>query len=480
MKYNTTSIHTLIPSIIQFLKRGILFSILLTVVSCKKFVEVGTPGSKITSLEVFKEDASATAAVLGIYSQMSAYGLIIMSGSVTVNTALTSDELTFSGNNPDLSEFQANSISSNNYTSQYYMWAMAYKFIYQANACINGISESTTLTPKTKNQLLGECRLVRSFIYSYLVQLYGDVPLITATDYTQTSVQGRTPTKDIYDFIINDLTEAKNQMSETSPSDGRLRPNKYSASALLARVYLYIGNWKAAEDESNTVISSSKYSLQSDLNKVFLAGSTESIWQTISTAFGTNTREGATFIPTGSSIPAYLISAQLLNAFEPGDPRKASWLGSKTIANNTYYYPFKYKIPLVFSTAPPTENYTMLRLAEQFLIRGEAKIRQGKINDGIGDINILRKRARGNNPAVLQDYPSGLPLDSALSCILKERRVELMVEWGHRWADIKRFQIASKTLQPIKSKWQDTDTLFPVPNQEIILNPNLTQNAGYN
>ncbi|RBL91109.1 RagB/SusD family nutrient uptake outer membrane protein [Chitinophaga flava] len=459
---------------------GLYLWLLFSLAACNKFVEVDTPGNKITTQQLFNDDASATTAVAGLYSRISSSFLTIGSGGTTIYTGLSSDELISSVNTPDLKEFQTNSISSTNSTNQNAFWRPAYLSIYQANACIEGLTASNGMSPRIKNQLLGECKVVRSLFYFYLIQLYGDVPLITKTDYNTTSVQGRNSVNDIYGLIINDLTDAKNLLAENYPSDGRLRPNSYTAAALLARVYLFTGNWKLAETEANNIINSPKYILQSDLNKVFLSTSNEAIWQMASVVGGINTREGSTFLTTSPLvIPVYLISDQLLNAFEPGDPRKSAWIGSKTITNQTYYFPFKYKVPFSFSSVI-TEHYMVLRLAEQYLIRAEARIRQGKTDDGIGDLNVLRKRARGTNNAVLPDLPMGLPQDQALSSVLKERRIELMMEWGSRWFDLKRFHLCNTILKPIKPAWQDTDTLFPVPNQEILLNKNLTQNNGYN
>ncbi|MBC9915555.1 RagB/SusD family nutrient uptake outer membrane protein [Chitinophaga varians] len=450
--------------------------------ACNKFVDVPSPDNKITSKELFKDDASATSAVSGLYSQISANGINMSSGAVTIYTGLTSDELiSTSGTNTDLIEFQTNSISSGNFVNQSSIWPTAYQYIYQANAAIEGITNSNGISSGTRNQLLGECKVIRSLLYFYLTQLYGDVPLITSTDYNTTSVQGRTAMKDIYNFIITDLTDAQKTLTGSYPSTGRVRPNIYAASALLARVYLYTGNWKLAEDESSNVINAPQYSLNSDLNKVFLIESNEAIWQLATVGNGINTREGATFVPfSTSAIPGYILSPQLLSDFEPGDPRRTAWVKSSTISNTTYYFPYKYKVPISFASSTVTENYTLLRLAEQYLIRAEARIRQGQIGAGINDINVLRKRARGSNNAILVDLPNNVTQDQALAYVLKERRIELMVEWGNRWLDLKRLHLSNTVLKPIKQNWQDNDTLFPIPNQEIILNKNLTQNKGYN
>ncbi|WP_343746382.1 RagB/SusD family nutrient uptake outer membrane protein [Chitinophaga sp.] len=460
------------------LARFILLTLLL-ITSCNKFVEVPSPVNKITTQDLFKDDITATSAVTGIYSQISNSILNIANGAMTSLTGVASDELNYVNISSDITEFETNSITTNNSTNLTSFWLMTYRYIYQANTSIEGITASTGMSSKGKNQLLGECKVARSLLYFYLIQLYGDIPLITTTDFNANTTKGRNTVSEVYNFIINDLNEAKQLLTESYPTAGRLRPNLHTAEALLSRVYLYTGQWDKAETEANNIINSSQYRLVADLTKVFLSGSNEVIWQVSASLSGLNTREGAAFVSSNiNTIPDYLISNSLLNGFEKDDPRKKAWIGAKNIGNQTYYYPYKYKLPFP-STSTATESYAMFRLAEQYLIRAEAKIRQGKTDAGIQDLNIIRGRARGNDPTILLDLPMGLTQQQALSFILNERRIELMTEWGNRWLDLKRFHLCSTILKPIKAGWQDTDTLFPIPLQAILENKNLTQNTGY-
>ncbi|WP_212003903.1 RagB/SusD family nutrient uptake outer membrane protein [Chitinophaga sp. HK235] len=447
--------------------------------SCNKFVEVGLPPNKVTSDATFKDDPNATSAVVGLYSQVMAI-TNIASGSITAYTGLASDELLYTLDIKNPKEFQSNTISSTNGIISLDLWSRPYQYIYQANACIEGISASTGISSGVKNQLLGECLLLRSFLYFYLIQLYGNVPYINFSDYTRSATLPRTDVSEIYQNIVNDLNKSKKLLTETNPTSGVVRPNKYAARALLARVYLYTGNWALAEEEATAVIESQKYSLVTDLSKVFLMNSNEAIWQIMPTGTIINTQEGNLFVSNSPvAVPTYLISDQLLSAFEPGDPRKTSWISTKVIAGRPYNFPFKYKIPAKPNTVV-TEYYNILRLAEQYLIRAESRIRLGKTNAGIEDINTLRKRARGNSSNILSDRAQNLSFDDAMKYLQQERRIELFAEWGQRWFDLKRFKLASLVLKPIKPSWRDSDTLFPIPNSEILLNKNLTQNNGYN
>ncbi len=161
------------------------------------------------------------------------------------------------------------------------------------------------------------------------------------------------------------------------------------------------------------------------------------------------------------------------------DKRKSGWIGQYT-EDITYNYSYKYKA--YFGAL--TEYVMVLRLAEQYLIRAEARIQQDRIDEGIDDVNIIRARARdAASPSVpdpLPDLSASLSKEDALAAVMHERQVELFTEGGHRWLDLKRTKTADEVLSVIKgNSWQATDTLYPIPQQERLANPNLSQNSGY-
>jgi len=96
----------------------------------------------------------------------------------------------------------------------------------------------------------------------------------------------------------------------------------------------------------------------------------------------------------------------------------------------------------------------------------------------VADIDEIRQRA--GLPLISETNP-GIGQAQLLDAIFHERRVELFTEWGHRWFDLKRTGRASSILQGLKPGWKDTDILLPIPESELLLNPNLNpQNPGYN
>lgn len=433
-------------------------------------VEVDGPEGKILQKDVFSNDSTANSAVAGLYASM-LQGGYISNGAVTVYEGLSADELNYTGTASAQKEFTLNSISLGNLTNSLY-WSRSYYYIYLANSCIEGLNGSKTLTPSLKNQLLGEAKIVRALHYFLLVNLFGPVPLVTTTDYHTNLNKIRSSSDEIYAQMIVDLTDAENLLLPTYFSLGKIRPNKWTAAALLARVYLYNKMWKEAENLSSSVIASGQYNLVGDPSQVFLSNSAESIWQLRPTS--KSTAEGGSFLPSGATVkPSYVLTSDLYNSFELGDLRKSKWIKNNVIQGITYYYPYKYTTR---SGAPTLiEQYTILRLAEQYLIRAEARAQQNtNMTGAIADLNVIRTRAS------LPLLNSALTQSQVLDAVVKERRSEFFCEWGHRWFDLKRTSRADAVLSQIKgASWQSTDVFCPIPIIELQNNPALTQNAGY-
>lgn len=118
----------------------------------------------------------------------------------------------------------------------------------------------------------------------------------------------------------------------------------------------------------------------------------------------------------------------------------------------------------------------VLRLAEQYFIRAEAQAQLGNMPAAIAAIDHIRERA--GIPLIAQSQPQ-ISKEDFLTLLLEERERELFSEWGHRWLDLKRTNKATEVLLPANTLWQETDVFYPIPEEERIKNPNLTQNPGY-
>lgn len=482
------------------------FAFVILALSCEKLTNIEAPIDTITTGQVFSSDNEARAALAGIYSTMINSGVYggaatdqFSAGLVTLLAGLSSDELdcTEGSNNPFFN-FNANRLQRDEGNS-IALWNTAFKVVYNANAVLEGIASSTSqrLTEGARKKMSGEAKFLRAFSYFYLTNFFGDVPLALTIDFNKTRNLPKTPQVKVYEQIVIDLIEAQTLLPEdnTSQAGQRIYPDRWAATALLARVYLYIGDYENAWKQSSAVIAQvSNFNLETDLNAVFLSGSREAIWQLKQGDMGFGgsgnaTLEGYMFIPSSSETgtPFYFINYQLstllINAFEPDDQRKVAWVGSsdENMYNlpGTLYFPYKYKIG-PNNNIPgeePTELYTVLRLAEQYLIRAEAAANgAATLAEAIADLNVIRDRAD------LEDLPDNLTQPNVVDTIAHERRIELFAEWGHRWLDLKRTGQAAVQLPliPIKKPWRgNTQLLYPIPVHEIQSDPFLIQNPGY-
>lgn len=439
-------------------------------ISCKKFLEIDPPKNSLVKETVFQNNDQAISAVKGIYATMIATGFASgSSNSVTCVGGLSSDELI--GYNAATIPFYENQLFSD-FETLSGVYSTPYRTIYASNSILEGLEASTGVSPPVKNQLMGEALVVRAFSNFYLVNMFGPVPLQLTTDYKSTQVAFKSKVEDIYRQIIEDLKVAEFLLTDTYPSEGRVRANRSVAQALLARTYLYLMDWENAEKYADLVLSKSTVYRLVDPDAVFLPNSLETILQLIPNT-NTNTQEGALFILQATPTVVSLRNSFAVNAFEIGDKRQASWIRSFTNSFGTYYYPYKYKV----KSGNITSEYSMvLRVAEQYLIRAEARINQNKIDQGIADLNALRERSRvmstPTNPNPLPPLQLTLEKESALLAVEQERKVELFTEWGHRWFDLKRTGRANTILSPIKTNWQTSDLLYPIPLVETDLNPN--------
>lgn len=454
-------------------------SLLLILTSCEKLLEVPPPKARINSDAVFEDDITAQSAVRGIYVTMLDYDAF-SSGTNTSVTALcgqSADELVdFPRYSPDAIQFDENDLRPENEYVRW-LWTSMYKIIYQANAVLEGLETSQNVSTSVKAQLQGEALFIRAFTNFYLVNLFGKVPLVMGTDYEVNAKVTRTAIDVVYGQIEADLLAAQGLLKEAYPAiddfraPERVHPNKYAAHALLARVYLFRNEWAKAEVEATKVIEREDvYKLPENLDDVFLASSKEAIWQLKQSAEGYNTYEALYFVILYTP-PYNVLHDDLYNAFTGNDQRLSHWIGDFTTETGVVHYPFKYKEANY--NAPLTEYSVVMRLAEQFLIRAEARARQNNIDGAQEDLDEVRGRA-GLNGTTAADMPS------LLEAVEQERRLELFTEWGHRWLDLKRTSRATAVLSPLKPEWNAEDVLYPIPQSELNKNPYLKeQNAGY-
>lgn len=447
--------------------------IFLCLFGCEDFLEPETPLGQIEQTDVFNDENTATAAVTTLYGKLRDQSFLNGGPSgIGFTMGLYTDELNYYWypGFPIESFYLHQVLPSNTHLQS--IWEMPFNIIYSANNVLEGIETSNALDGEIKNQLRGEALFVRGLSHFYLVNLFGDIPYITTSNYIENSSVRRLPTAQVYDNIISDLLEAKSLLGNDFISMDKVRPNKPVVSALLARVYLYQEDWSNAEAESSSVISNtSLFTLDPDINNVFLKDSPSTIWQFTPKYEGDNTEEGANYIFTDGPPPFTAINPNLVTEMEDADLRKLNWIGEVSDGSESWYFPFKYKENS--NTGSSIEYSKVFRLAEQYLIRAEAHAMLGNITGAQEDLNIIRSRAGLSNTLAVT-------IEQLKEAIINERRFELFTEYGHRWFDLRRTGKASEVLSPIKSGWRITDVLLPLPESELLTNPNLNpQNPGY-
>lgn len=444
--------------------------------SCESFVEVDIPNDKMVTETVFASDETAQSAMKGIYYEL--FNASFSGGttsSISVLSGLSADVLEpISNNNTFLVQFVENDIFTDN-SGVRAIWNSSYNIIYLVNNLLEGIEVSEELSTSLKERLKGEARFIRAFTYFYLVNLYKNIPLVLTTDYEVNSLIVQATESEVYEQINHDLQNARELLGVDYINNERCFVNKHAATALLARVNLYQEDWYQAKELSTEIINaSSTYSLVNH-EEVFIKNNQEAIWQISPAGRGnilTWTAEGSTFI--GTSYSSIQLRPEFVTKFDTTDLRLNKWIGSYTSDVRDFDFVYKYKDRSSIDNI--TEYSVVLRLAEQYLIRSEARARTGELQGALEDLNKIRERS---GLSLLSEENSNLGEEKIINLVVQERHKELFAEWGHRWLDLKRLNKASEILDPKKPKWEETDILYPIPAEERSKNPNLEQNPGY-
>ena len=353
-------------------------------------------------------------------------------------------------------------------------WQQAYQTINFANLILEALSVVTDAN--LKQQYEGEARFIRGALFFELVRLYGlpyqagannlGVPITLNPNKTAEQASQPVPRStvgEVYAQVIQDLRAAEDLLPEEN-SSGSGRANKYSAKALLARVYLQQSNFAEARDLANDVIENSGADLTATVTGPFRTrNSSESLFeiqQNDQYNAGSSNDGLATFFgPSEFSRGDVAVLPPYLNLYEAADLRgpAADLLfvedqgGRAGRIRTSKWNNFGQNIPVI-------------RLAEMYLTRAEANLELGTRIGAtpLEDVNTIRDRA-------------GLsPLASVtIASVLRERQLELAFE-GFRIHDLRRRQLAVGTL-PSNSPL----LVFPIPIHEINLNSALVQNPGY-
>ena len=447
------------------MKRITLYSLFLalslTAVSCKKYLEE-KPNNSILTEEAIVDAGSARAAIVGAYDRLQSY---YASQYPTLGT-ITADNVIFNGTLSEYLQLDQNAIPTDNVIT-----VGAYQGIYRTINSANGVIAyvpavtDPLLTATEKNKILGEAYFIRALSYFDLARGWGGVQLQLKPTTDLSALKGikRSTLDQTYDQVLADLTQAENLLPEDATT--RNKAQKSTARALRARLHLYRKQWADAENYASQVIANTKYALVKPYKTFFTAPfqSTESV---LELAFSTNDRNGfwGSWYPSsgGGSFtlkPSDAIVAKLNNPLI-GGTRSTLIAGT---APNVYGV-------LYNTTSTSVDPAYVIRIAELYLIRAEARAQQNKLvgaNSAASDLNIIRDRA-GVAPTTATSQAD------LLLAIENENSVEFAFE-AHRWFDLTRTVRAGDVL----GINNPNRYLFPIPLSDILSDPDVTQNPGY-
>ena len=463
---------------------GLLFAIFITF-SCENQLEV-VPEDKVASSTVFSDFSNINGAVVGIYSKNQSGDL---NGGAQFISDFWADNVSFVGSFSSLQEINQYATLATN-TSIDDIWFDGYELIGAANNIIVNLPEVNTddvvdLTEANKAVFIAEAKFLRALTYFQLVNLFAQpfqvssgsnlgVPIVSQPfkggDISKFQLE-RSSVNDVHAFIESDLLDA---ISDLPESNG-VRAESGAARALLARLYLYRENWSQAATYANQVISSSEYSLSPDYNFYDdKPDSPENIFSVVNTPTdGSQENDGisdeyyVTFYnpaPGGRGDGPFSQDLIDVYAVEPADLRFSSLsISAQDAQGNDTFFTTKYP-----DIIDDSSDGMVLRVTEMYLIRAEANLRGvTAIGDTpLNDINALRDRA-GLSDLVAVD----------LDAILLERRKELAFE-GHRRMDLLRNNLNLRPDGGAVSEPGADKVIFPIVDDEINNNPNITPNPG--
>jgi hypothetical protein len=271
-----------------------------------------------------------------------------------------------------------------------------------------------------------------------------------------------------YQFIISEMTKAAGLMDQQIKDKAFININ--TMNALLARIYLYRGENEKAVEYATKVIASGEFQLfdSAKYQDVFRTKlNAESIFELLFDSQNRSGYNGSTYSRADAlrSELNYMASKNLEDFFKGrvGDVR-GSLLNFSTDDNDATILPDGRTQKYRGETTRDNSAF-IIRYAEMFLIRAEAL---GSIK-GLADLNFLRQK-RGLTVLTPNQVSSS---EDFLQAVLNERRAELNFE-GHRYFDLARKRRIKSVLNI-----EDFRSIFPIPNREIIANPNIKQNPGY-
>jgi len=442
------------------MKKIILLLTGILLVSCSDFLNI-EPEQAVSDEYSITDGKSADVALNGVYNKLASDNYHGVSFRFIAN--LSADNLRWVGNSPSNREFDVHEVFATN-TRIEGLWNTIYSTVNATNHLIHKVPSiaDQTFSEENRNRILGEALFIRALAYFDLVRLWGGVPLmLTPTSSPQDGIGiARASIDQVYNSILEDLEQAESLLDLSSE---RNRGTKGAVWALQSEVYLHLKDWEKVVYYTSALIDQqSIYQLNERYSQFYLAKNTrESIFEidyTINNRnnYAINWLPGSLggrreFLPTDDLVT-------LLNSPNFGGDRKNLLL----LEQGVYYGNMDFK--------PSTgiDQTYIFRIASTYLNRAEAYAKLKEIDLANDDLLRIRGRANVQN---LERYN----LNEIEEQIAIERRLEFAFE-GKRWFDLIRTDKALSTLD-ISNAYK---LLFPIPQQLILVDPEILQNEGYN
>ncbi len=441
----------------------IFFLLQIILVSCKKFLDI-SPRDAVSDQVAIVDKASAETAVRGVYRALAAdnyYGSAFQSIGY-----LSGDNIQWTGSQSIVQQFISHNVRADNATIES-VWTAIYATINAANYIIAKVPAVTdpNLTQAEKSQLTGEAYFIRALAYFDLARTWGGVQITLTPTSSSSGKNGirRSTLAQTYAQVLNDLNAADSLLPLPSVQNP-YRANRETVWALRARYHLYQKEWAQAEADATQVLNDTKnYSLLKPYSAFFannVVGTKESVFELSYSATYTNGHRGYWQPPANGGTRQWAPNdafIALVNDAKTGGNRNA--LIAKT-AQGLWYGNLYYR-------SPATDPAYVIRIAEIYLIRAEARAQQNNSEGARSDLNAVRDRA-GLSPV------SASGKEDLLLAIENERRIEFAFE-PHRWFDLVRTGRAAAVLGLTDA----TKYVLPIPVNELNVDPSLEQNQGY-
>ncbi|PUZ25345.1 hypothetical protein DCC81_13665 [Chitinophaga parva] len=486
------------------MKKILALSILaVTAASCSKFLDED-PTAHLSTSTYYKTAADAEAAVNAVYAAMRPQNFFALDTRIAVGDIMSDDAEKGGGGASDVAEMQQLKLFTTKPDNSYVQGAWQYNYhgVYLANLVLDKVP-AIDMNQQEKQHILAQAYFLRAYFNLQLVQLFGNVPLITKPletgEYNQLQV---TPDK-VWAQIESDADSAILFLPKASDltADQQGKATIGAAQSLLLYAYMWQKKWTQAQQTGDAIITSGQYSPSGDYAKLFTTagefnpgsifeinmanipgkgvGSNINLWENARNTWG-----------YGFVTP----TQDLVNAFEKGDPRlKATVIANgdvlsdgsvaNTTTSQTGYWNKKYWLPAAEipfnaggSVADGPTNERIFRLEVVKLWTAEAALHNGDAAHATKLVNEVRLRARtsgGNTDmSILPDYTT-VTLDN----VYHEMRVETALGDHLRFFELVRTGKAATTLPGYTD---GVNNYLPIPLREIQLsNGKLVQNHGY-